>query len=75
MEEAAGAPKQKPGITKKPPPGFLELIKERSSGQSDIPYIKYLSVCTHGIDMHACILLCGTQTYSGKTAWKLIELK
>lgn len=42
-------------ITKKPLPGFLKSIKEWSSGQSDIPYIKYLSVCIRVIDMHICI--------------------
>ncbi|EGV97301.1 hypothetical protein I79_001142 [Cricetulus griseus] len=42
-------------ISKKPLSGFLKLIKEWSSRQSDITYIKYLSVCTRVIDTHICI--------------------
>lgn len=55
-EEAAGITQaEHSSITKKPLPGFLKSIKEWSSGQSDIPHIKYLSVCICVIDMHICI--------------------
>lgn len=56
---------------KKPLWCLTKLIKEWSSCESDIPYIKYPSVCACVIYMHICIYLCGTQIYLGKTAWEI----